>query len=116
MRAGSMDRRIRIERAQRGARTASGQPTKTWLLQAEVWAEATPDRGQEAFRSNQFAAKAEIRFRIRFPANVDPLPSPSEDCRIVFEGKVFDIVGVTELGRREGLELWATTRAEVEAA
>jgi SPP1 family predicted phage head-tail adaptor len=116
MRAGTMDRRIRIERAQRGARTASGQPTKTWILQAAVWAEVTRDRGQEAFRSNAFGANAEIRFRIRYPANLDPLPSPSEDCRLVFEGKAFDIVGATELGRREGLELWATTRAEVEAA
>jgi SPP1 family predicted phage head-tail adaptor len=113
MRAGSMDRRIRIEQATK-ARTASGQVSRTWALQADFWAEVQQNRGQETFTSNAEAAKAELRFRIRYPQTF-PMPSPSEDCRIVYEGRVFDIVRVVEVGRREGLELFATGRQEAAA-
>lgn len=115
MRAGHMDRRIRIERLLAGPRTASGQPQKMPTLQAEVWAEVVYNRGQEAFTSNALAAKAELRFRIRYPATLSPLPSPSENCRIVFEGRNYDITQAVEIGRREGLELYATSRQEAAA-
>ena len=110
-----MDRHIRIERAIRGARTASGQPTITWALQGTLWAEITENTGQEAFRSNQVVAQAEIRFRVRYPALMDPLPSPSEDTRIVYEGRAYNIVANPEIGRRAGLYLYATARSEATA-
>ena len=40
---------------------------------------------------------------------------PSEDLRIVFQGRAFDIVSVEEIGRRDGLEIQAYARAEVAA-
>lgn len=113
MRAGDLDRWIRIERAVAGPRSASGQPTKTWVLQAEVWAEKIENRGQELFASNAKAAKAEVMFRIRYPETMTPQPSPSEDCRIVYDGISYEIVSTPEgRGRHEEMLLFCTARAE----
>jgi hypothetical protein len=43
---------------------------------------------------------------------MDPLPSPSEDTRIVYEGRAYNIVANPEIGRRAGLYLYATARSE----
>lgn len=115
MQAGRLDRRIRLERAIRGPRSASGQPTKSWTLQAEVWAELVENRGQEGFASNAVAATAELRFRIRYPATLSPLPGPDEDFRVVYGGVAYDVVQAPEIGRREGMFLYAKGRAEVAA-
>jgi SPP1 family predicted phage head-tail adaptor len=115
MRAGKLDRRIRIERMLVGPRSASGQPQKTPTLQAEVWAELVENRGQEGFASNAVAAKAELRFRIRYPGDLSPLPSPSEDCRVVYGGRAYDVISTAEIGRREGMFLFVVGRAEVAA-
>jgi SPP1 family predicted phage head-tail adaptor len=118
MRAGSLDRPIRIECALLGSRTSSGQPTRTWALQRQVWAGIVENRGQEGFASNQVAAKAEIRFAIRYPEGLEPMPSPSEDSRIVYEGRAYNIIHVDPSPfrrRREELHIFASTRAEASA-
>jgi len=114
MLAGKLDRRIRLESATT-TRGLDGHPVRTWSLLREVWAELRPIRGQEGFPAQQFAAKAEVTFRIRYTYGLDPLPNPSEDMRIVYEGRSYDIVSVTEIGRREGLDITATARAEAAA-
>lgn len=103
MQAGRLDRRIRIEEATTSA-DSFGQPLETWALVAEVWAELAPLKGGERWMAQQVTAETTTRFRIRYRDDV------TEKMRIVYDGAEYDIASVTEIGRREGLEIMATAK------
>lgn len=106
--AGELDRRVRIEREVQGTPTGSGEPTSDWQLVAEVWAGKRTLRASEVFQAQQEIAEADVRFRMRYRSDVFP-----DHMRIVDEdGREFDILGVHELGRRDGLELLTRSRTE----
>lgn len=100
MRAGRLDRRIRIETATITQDSHGGQ-VQTWALLAEVWAQVLPLRGRELFEAAQFQPGAEVKFVIRYRDDFD------ERARIVFEGRNYDIAHIAELGRRRGREITA---------
>jgi len=108
MRAGRLDRRIVIQRAISSA-DAFNQPVETFSTLATVWAEAIPVNDGERMKAGQTLADKMIRFTIRYSSTVDNV-DPRD--RIVFDGRTYDIAGVKEIGRREGLEITATARAE----
>jgi len=106
--AGALDRRIRLEREAPGTPTDSGEPTSDWQLVAEVWAQKEALRASETFAAQQELAEADVRFRLRYRTDVFP-----DHMRVVDDaGREFDILGVHEIGRREGLELLTRARAE----
>ena len=102
-----LDRRIAIERA---TLTDDGfGKVHAWTPLATVWAKSMPLSDGERWRAGSIGATATHRFRIRYSSQVADL-NPKD--RLVFEGRVFDITGVKELGRREGLEITASARAD----
>lgn len=111
MRAGLLDRRITIEKSLT-QRDGYGQPIDGWAPMATVSAQAVPFRGQERFVSQeqQPIAEYDIRFRIRYRSDV--LVTPVETLRVRFEGRLFDVTSVQEVGRRVGLNIYAKTRSE----
>jgi SPP1 family predicted phage head-tail adaptor len=90
----------------------SGEMTASWEEQATVWAERRDLKGSERFEAQQTAAKVEAEYRIRYPTAY--MPTPSDTWRVVDLGtdREFDIVAVLEIGRREGLSLLVSGRAE----
>lgn len=110
--AGRLDRRISILRATTAA-NAFNEKVETWSALVVVWAEAKPVLDGERQAAGQTLASKSIRFTIRHStavADVDPRD------RIEFDGRTYDINGVKEIGRREGLEITATARAETPVA
>jgi head-tail adaptor len=108
MQAGKMDRRLRIERA---TYVEGGLQTElAWSTLVTVWAEKLEISDGERSRQSGQEAAATTRFRIRWSAAVAVL-NPKD--RVVCEGRTYDVVGVKELGRREGLEITAMRRADV---
>lgn len=105
MRAGALDRRITLQR-----RTVTqdiyGAEIETWTDIATVWAQRMELRGDERWQAMQSVAKTDIKYKIRYRADVGPLD------RLTDGGRVFNIRAVLEIGRREGLELHAEARAE----
>jgi SPP1 family predicted phage head-tail adaptor len=103
--AGRLDRRVRIERA---AVTTSdtGNNIETWAPLVTVWAQRMPQRAIEAWRAGGTAAEMETAWRIRWSSQVADL-SPRDRLRFpaADDGAVYEIIGVTEIGRREGLEI-----------
>jgi SPP1 family predicted phage head-tail adaptor len=74
-----------------------------------VWAHAAPVRTPRRQRAGETLASKSYRFTIRYSsdvADVDPRD------RVTFDGRTYDVQGVKEIGRREGLEITATARAE----
>lgn len=99
MRSGELSRRIVIELATE-AQDSYGEAVPTWSTFATVWAKVTPNRGDERFAANQIVAQADSVFRIRWQSGV------TTKMRINYDGQIYDIVYMAEIGRREGLDLY----------
>lgn len=101
VRAGRLDRRIKFQAPQEGI-DGLGHPAKTWGDAFEVWAEYVPVAADERFTQLREAqAIRRVRFRIRYNAAI------SEDMRIVYEGNLYNVKSIQEIGRREGQDVIA---------
>lgn len=111
MRAGPLDRRITLQRYSFTTDPGSGEQVKTWstLGPASISAAALPVSDSERVASAEVSAEITMRFQIRYDPAWDDL-NPKD--RVSYDNKSFDIVGVKELGRREGLEISAIARAD----
>lgn len=123
MRSGRLDRRIDIQRAIM-TQDASGQEVQTWeTIVRRRAATVFPIRGDERFSAEQFVAKQQCDFQIRYsasladlnpedrilyPAQGDESPTPAPEVHTIF-----DIIEVSEIGRREGLKISAVRRSEI---
>ena len=111
MRAGRLDRRITLEFVTRG-KSAGNEPTEDWttIAPVAVWAEVRPLSGREFFAATaaQIVADEMLAFTIRHRADVRP-----GSARIKYnagdEERVYNIRRVAEIGRRDGLEIFAET-------
>jgi SPP1 family predicted phage head-tail adaptor len=108
MRSEKLDRRITIERY--GVTyNDDNEPTEAWAALATVSASVQYASDGEKVRAAEVGATISVRFQIRYDstwADVNPKD------RVIYEGKTFDIIGVKELGRREGLEISAAAAAD----
>ena len=108
MQAGPLDRRITIQRASISY-DAFNAPVEAWAGIATVWASKEDIKDGERLRAQEVSAEITTRFRIRWSSAVSDV-NPKD--QIIFDGKTYDIFGVKEIGRREGLELTAAARAD----
>lgn len=107
--AGTLDRRLMIQQEQILKDPAgTGEDLSTWLPWASVWAKAERPSAREQQQAEQIAAKVDTRFTIRYLRDLSP-----KGFRLVdSDGRVYDISGVREIGRRDGLEVLAWGRGE----
>lgn len=107
MRSGKLDRRLLIFR-KTVTESGSGEPIETWSPIAEVWAQQMPNRGAERFTATQLVGAAVMTFHIRYRADL----ALTVQDRLEYEGRVWDIQDIRELGRRVVTEIDATARAD----
>lgn len=101
MRAGQLDRRIKVQlpvERQDGA----GGATPAWDNFLTIWARREPAGGGEAGGEGTVTAQRRAVFTTRWYPGID------ETCRIVHDGQPWDIELVEEIGRKEGLRITAT--------
>ncbi len=103
MRAGELDRKIVIQSLTQ-TRDAYGALSDTWATFATVWAKKRDVRGDEYFAAQQVNARVDSIFTIHYLSGV------LETMRIACDGKYWDIRRLNELGRREGLEIYAEAK------
>ena len=97
----NLDRRITIQEPV-VSKDGYGEDVVTgWTPVATVWAQVIPVSGREYFDAAAIRAEKTTRFRIRWRSGV------TEAMRIVYDGRSYDILGIVEIGRREGLEIRA---------
>jgi SPP1 family predicted phage head-tail adaptor len=110
MQAGRLDRRIRIER-NTATRNSRGEVIAAWTVVAETWAQKNDLAGREPYRSEQFESQSTTRWRMRYRTDLDPT------MRIVHiqDGQVYEIDAVSEIGRREGLDVFTTVKRPARA-
>lgn len=107
-----MDRRIDIIRAL-VSQNAFGEEIPTWETLVTVWAEMKPMTGSERYVENQFQGVTNSTFRIRWS---DAVKTMTVEDKIIFDNRLFDVLGVREISRREGLEIDAFSRGELQVA
>lgn len=125
MRAGKLDRLIDI---QRGAETQSpsGASVFTWSNLVARWPAGLERRRDpiETAQNLQVMASDQVEFRIRYSSEVADL-SPLD--RIIYPAltppatdpeprDIYNIISVSEIGRREGLRIVAWCHADATAA
>lgn len=108
MRAGRLDRRVRIETAAVG--DDGYNETQVWTELATVPAQVIPSAGKEARGQLGRDERLTTSFRIRWSPTVAPLIAGSGTHRLSYEGQLWDILSSVEIGRREGIEIIATAR------
>jgi SPP1 family predicted phage head-tail adaptor len=104
MRAGALDRRIALQRATT-APNSFNEPVETWADLATVWAQQRPDRGAERFAAQEIVGRAVMTFHIRYRTDVRITD------RILYQGRIWNILDVREVGRRVVTEIDAVTEA-----
>ena len=103
MDAGKLDRRVTILRYSM-TRNADNEPIETWSDLATVWASKKDISDGEKVRAAQIGASLSTRFQIRWSSLVADV-NPKD--RLRYGGRTYEIVGVKELGRRDGIEISA---------
>lgn len=124
MRAGKLDRFIDIQRGTE-TQSPSGASTFTWSNLVARWPASIERRRDpmETAQNLQVMASDQVEFRIRYSSEVDDL-SPLD--RIIYPAvtapaqakpnEIYNIISVSEIGRREGLRVVAWCHADATAA
>lgn len=108
MRAGSLDRRLTLRR--RVVTTnALNEDVETFPDLATVWASKADVSDAEKVRAQQVGAEITTRFVVRWSVDLATL-NPKDRCAC--EGREYEITGVKEVGRRDGIEITASARAD----
>lgn len=98
-----MDRRVQLQRYTT-ARNPFNEPIKTYATYATVWAQKTDLTEYEAEEQAQQVAVNRTTFRIRHRSDVKATD------RVLYDSKEYEVIGIKELGRREGLVLTTELR------
>lgn len=107
MRAGAFDRQIVLE-AKTAAKVGAGEPIDTWATLATVYAQVLPVSGREWYgaTADQLVAMEMLQFRIRWRPGSDVRAGTA---RIKYQGRIYNIRRVSEIGRNKVLEVDADT-------
>lgn len=99
--AGHLDRRISIQQKSVVREATWGSETNTWVALATVWAQVLESATDGEFvQDGTLAFARPTRVRLRYRSDVDPT------MRLLLPtGRLLQITGTAEIGRREYLEL-----------
>lgn len=117
MRAGTLDRRIELQR-KTNSWSSTGQPIEAWGALVQRWAEVKPLSGDERNAAQQWIAREQVKFTIRWSpevANFSPLdrvvfPATDSSVSPVPSRSIYDVIAVNEEGRQEGMAILAARR------
>lgn len=100
MRAGKLDRRVIFQTKTEIKNSYGEKAVTSWANTFTTWANVLELKGKESFEASQIVQKADIRLKIRYRTNVD------EEMRFAYNGKHYNIYSISELGRKDGLEIF----------
>lgn len=106
--AGGLDRRITIQRAT-VTYNEFNDPIETWGDLTTVWAKRRDASATESYRAQEVGAQITTRFTIRWSTTVESV-TPTD--RISFDGRLYNITAVRDVGRNQWREVDAVARAD----
>lgn len=99
MNIGKLDRRVTLQ-ARTMTRDETGARIESWETVSEIWAEYVANKGSEGPASDADRWQDSQQFRIRYRAGMT-----STQYRLIHNGKTYNIIGITEEGRKTSLLL-----------
>lgn len=87
-------------------------PTESWTTLMTAWMRKLGTKGSERWVAAQLSAPADTQWEMGYVASMDPdLVEVPKTRRLVYQGRVYDIVAADMIGRREGIELLTRAKA-----
>lgn len=126
MAAGKLDRKITIQRKSVTS-SDSGEPVEAWSnLDVRRSASMWPFKAAEGFGGPETTSYEQVEFRIRYSSDMATL-SPqdrviypalteaeaADSGHVIPERSIYDVLGVLEINRREGLRIITNRRPDV---
>lgn len=121
MQAGRLFRRVRIERKVL-TQSESGDPIETWSALAVRFASIFPLKADEKYTGEQWAAQEQVSINVRYGEIISdltpldrvvyPIPDDTSPPTPIPSTSIYDIMGVSEIGRRKGLKIFAARRED----
>jgi head-tail adaptor len=106
--AGLLDRQIILQTATVSEDTNTGQDVLTWDDDLTIWARWLPGTARETWLASQIDATIEGIYQTY---DISPRPTPDVSQIIGHDGRTYDVKGVTEIGRGEGLLIAVAAKA-----
>lgn len=106
--AGLLDREITVQRATDSPDPVTGQDVSTWVSDLPIRAQWLPGGTREAWQAQQrLGTTIEGVYEVY---DMDPRPTPDTAQILGHDGRMYDVVGVVEIGRNEGLLIAVVAR------
>lgn len=103
--AGERDRLVIVQQLTE-SKGASNFPVEAWSQLTTMYLSKQPAGGRERFVADQVSAPYDTRWEGPYRADMDPeLVEVEKKRRLVYKGRVHDIVHAAMIGRYEGIEL-----------
>lgn len=99
--AGSLDTRITLQQPVTAQESTYGSTTTTWSTVGQVWAAVQQVSAAEQMDGQQGQQRHTVRADVRIRHLAALLPT----WRVVIDGRVYQINGVTTVGRRQYQDL-----------
>ncbi len=117
MRAGTLDTRIALQR-KTTSHSSSGTPIETWSTLVERWSSADPVTGDERNAAQQWIAREQTKFTIRWSQEVEDLspldrvicPADGASVSPISARSIYDVIAVHEEGRNKEMIIMAARR------
>lgn len=114
MKAAALDKRVGIEVRARSRDASTGELVDSWatspLAPQGLWAQMLDVRSTERYAASQEIAEVSAAYRLRWsPALLTLTP---DEHRLTWNGFTFNIRGVVEIQRRQGVVVLCSGRAE----
>lgn len=115
--AGARDRYVLIEwRPAADAVETSGLPKDEWTPYRFVFMRRETTALEERFASDQITAAFQTRWISEYLVDLDPdVVDVPKRVRLVYGGRVFDVVGAAVIGRGQAMELVTIAGSSLEA-
>ncbi|MEH6477723.1 MAG: phage head closure protein [Sneathiella sp.] len=104
MQAGKLDRRITVQELT-STPDSFGGAVETWETLAPIWAGVQEGSGREYFAAARVNSEVSAVFETRYRSDL------TSANRISYNGKFYNILSVSEIGRRKGLLISAKADA-----
>lgn len=109
MRAGARDRRIELQQRTL-TQSASGEAVESWTSLGRLWASKRDMRAGERWEAQQVVADIETVWVINWFPGWDTIRPDTH--RLLYYDRVYEIHGLREIGRHEGIEIATSARGE----